>query len=168
MATGIGVILSSANTSPRSMAVCVAAATLAFSAALRAQTDSSGCASSGPPKAALAWESGRAEGVGRAEPVSRDEIVVRVVSVRSGQPIPNARVLWNPGGRWVLTDSSGIAHIRSSRQGRYQLRVAALGFGEVADSLTLGFDGLRVVAALTTYRGDILCTPQSRRPSNER
>lgn len=103
-----------------------------------------------------------------AAPLARDELFVRVVSARTGQPIPKARVLWNPGGRWVLTDSTGTVHIRSVKQGRYELRVGALGFMEATDSITLGFDGLRVLAALTTYRGDIICTMPARKPSNGR
>ena len=40
--------------------------------------------------------------------------------------------------------------------------------GSVADSVTLGFDGLRIVAALARYTGDIVCTMPVRQPSNER
>ena len=58
--------------------------------------------------------------------------------------------------------------IRSLRQGRYELRVGALGFMEAIDSITLGFDGVRALAALTTYRGDIVCTMRARKPSHER
>lgn len=137
-------------------------------AGLRGQADSSGCLFSGWPKPALAWESGMAQSNERTASLARDELFVRVVSVRTGEPIPKARILWNPGARWVLTDSTGTVQIRSLRQGRYELRVGALGFMEAADSITLGFDGVRVLAALTTYRGDIGCTLPPRKPSNER
>jgi hypothetical protein len=40
--------------------------------------------------------------------------------------------------------------------------------GSVADSVTLGFDGLRIIAALARHTGDIACTMPVRKPSNER
>ena len=132
---------------------------------LPAQADSSRCLFSGPPKSSLAWESGLAEGAG---PLARDELLVRVVSVHTGKPIANARVLWNPGARWALTDSTGAVSIRALKQGHYELRVVALGFISATDSITLGFDGVRVVAALAFHRGDIVCLGLPRQPSNER
>jgi len=133
--------------------------------ALHAQADSSGCLRSSWPKPSLAWQPGA---VGSNGALPGDELFVQVVAVRELQPIAHARVFWSPGDRYLLTDSTGTVHIRSLRQGRYQLRVGAIGFMEATDSITLGFDGLRVVAVLTSVPfGDVVCT-SVRKPSNVR
>ena len=53
-------------------------------------------------------------------------------------------------------------------QGRYRVTVMSWTRGSAADSVTLGFDGLRIIAALARYTGDIGCTMPVRPPSNER
>jgi hypothetical protein len=66
----------------------------------------------------------------------------------------------------TVTDTAGRFAVGSLPQGRYELTVFGRG-GAVKDSVTGGFDGLRVVAVLSTHRGDIVCTSR-RQPSNER
>ena len=75
-----------------------------------------------------------------------------------------------PGTARSPTDSAGHFEISGFLNGRYLLRVRALGFPQLSDSVTLGADGLVVLAALSEPHGDIAITcltrsPPSRRPS---
>jgi hypothetical protein len=126
--------------------------------AARSSDAANGCEFSGPPKSTLAWESGLAQGRGPATRVPRNAIVGRVVAVRDGEPVVGARIRLDPGDHFTQTDSGGRFAFPPLPQGRYRVNVMSLEAGSVADSVTVGFDGLRIVAALTTYRGDIVCT----------
>jgi len=153
---------------------CLGLITLLVCASRRAETQVSppahllGCEFSSGPKSSLSWESGMAEGVGPATPAGRDVIVGRVFAVRNGEPMAEARIRLDPGSRFAVSDSNGRFAFPAVPQGRYHVTVMSLGRGSVSDSVTLGFDGLRMVAALATYRGDIVCTVPSRKPSNGR
>ena len=119
----------------------------------------SGCTLSSFHKSTLAWESGLAQGRGPATPVGRDGVAGRVIAVRNGEPVLGATVILDPLPRSVKSDSSGRFAFPAVPQGRYRLRIhSSAGF--VSDSVTVGFDGLRVLAALTTHRGDLICTPR--------
>jgi hypothetical protein len=71
----------------------------------------------------------------------------------------------------VFSDSAGRFAFRGLTQGRYLLRVGpplTIGAASAVDSVTVGFDGLRVIASLAGYAGDIVCVGIPRQPSNER
>jgi len=139
---------------------------------LAAQTPTSkpttGCGFSGGPKSSLAWESGLAQGQGPATPVPRDAIVGRVISVRNGEPVVDAVIRLDPGNHFARADSTGRFTFPPLPQGRYRVNVMSWTSGSAADSVTLGFDGLRIVAALSRYAGDLICIVPTRQPSNER
>jgi Carboxypeptidase regulatory-like domain len=109
-----------------------------------------------------------AEGQGPATPVGRDVIVGRVFAVRNGEPVADARIRLDPGSRFAVSDGNGRFAFPALPQGRYRMTVMSIRNGSVSDSVTLGFDGLRVVATLSTYRGDIVCTGPAPKPSNGR
>jgi hypothetical protein len=117
----------------------------------------------------MAWESGLTQSREGIAPLRRNELLVRVISVQTGRPMAGARLSLSPGEHWALTDSTGVAEVQSLRQGRYQLRVGAPGVMPVIDSITVGFDGLRVLVAVTFLQaGDFGCPAPVRKPSNER
>ena len=128
----------------------------------------SGCEFSSGPKSTLAWESGVAPGLGPATPVPRDVIIGRVIAVRNGQGIGGAGIRLDPGNHIVESDKDGRFAFPPLPQGRYTVTVMLLGVGTVADSVTLGFDGLRIVAAISGYRGDVGCDVPAPKSSNER
>jgi hypothetical protein len=76
-----------------------------------------------------------------------------------------------PGNHTTRSDSAGVFQFLGLRTGRYFLSIHAIGYSAVADSVTLGFDGLYVFAAIARpVVGDLVCivpTPV-RQPSNER
>jgi hypothetical protein len=150
------------------LAMVFAAAPRHVNAQASPPSRSTGCEFSGGPKSSHAWESGMAEGQGPATPVGRDVVVGRVFAVRSGEPVADARVRLDPGSRFAAADSTGRFAFPAVPQGRYRLTVMSFQSGSVSDSVTIGFDGLRVVAALSNYRGDIICVGPPRKPSNER
>ena len=108
------------------------------------------------------------EGQGPSTAVPRDAIAGRVISVRSGEPVTDAVIRLDLGDRLVHVDSPGRFAFPPLPQGRYRVTVMSWTSGSAADSVTLGFDGLRIVAALARYTGDIGCMMPVRRPSNER
>ena len=112
-------------------------------------------------KSSLSWESGLAEGIGPATPANGGDLVGRVIAARDGEGMPGARVVVRPANRVAITDSGGRFAIRALKQGRYLITVLSSlesGARSASDSVTVGFDGLRIVAALSTHRGDIVCT----------
>jgi hypothetical protein len=135
------------------------------------QTAPPDCVFSSFNRSTLAWESGLAQGIGPATPAGGGDLVGRVFALRDGTPVVGARVHVAPGARGAVTDSAGRFAIRGLVQGRYYVRVSpplTMGTSSAEDSVTVGFDGLRVIAALAGYRGDIVCTGHARQPSNER
>lgn len=126
------------------------------------------CEFSSPPKSSLAWESGLAQGQGPSTTVLRDAIVGRVFSVRNGEPVTDAVVRLDPGDHLIRVDSTGRFAFGPLPEGRYRVNVMSWTSGSAADSVTLGFDGLRILAALAQYTGDIACTMPARQPSSPR
>jgi hypothetical protein len=122
-------------------------------------------------KSSLSWESGLAQGSGPAATAGRGDLVGRVIGARDGEGLAGAHVRVMPEFRLTTTDSTGRFAIRGLPQGRYQVTVfAPPGSSAMAvyDSVTVGFDGLRVVAVLSAHTGDIVCVSTPRQPSNER
>ena len=138
---------------------------------LFAQTRTSpatGCQFSSQPKSSLSWESGLAQGQGPSTSVARDAVVGRVIAVRNGEPVTDAVIRLDPGDHLAHVDSGGRFAFRPLPQGRYRVSVMSWTRGSAVDSVTLGFDGLRIVASLAAPTGDIGCTLPMRQPSNER
>lgn len=129
-------------------------ATLAMKA--HAQGISPKCSySSAGSKSSLSWESGLAN---MRAPLASGEVAGRVLSVDDAKPIANAVISLTPGGRSVESDSAGRFDLLGVTQGRYLLQVVASGSNGVADSVTVGFDGIRIVAVLGFYvPADIAC-----------
>jgi hypothetical protein len=122
-------------------------------------------------KSSLAWESGRAAGSGPAAAAGPGDLVGRVLGARNGEGLVGAHVRVMPGMRLTLTDSTGRFAFRSLPQGRYHVTVFAppgSSATSVNDSVTVGFDGLRMIAVLSAHTGDIVCVGIPRQPSNER
>jgi hypothetical protein len=122
-------------------------------------------------KSSLAWESGLAQGNGPSTSAGGGDLVGRVIAVRDGEGMAGARVRVLPGMRLAATDSAGRFAIHGLPQGRYFVTVVApprSGAASISDSVTIGFDGLRLVASLSSPTGDIVCTTPARQPSNER
>jgi len=135
------------------------------------QTASPECVFSSFTRSTLSWESGFAQGTGAGTFAGRGDLVGRVFAVRDGAPVVGAVVRISPHAHLVFTDSAGRFAIRGLPQGRYLLRIGpplTMGAASAEDSVTIGFDGLRINASLAGYRGDIVCTGPSRQPSNER
>jgi hypothetical protein len=158
------------NLTPRCLALI---ALLAFTsheapAQTAAGKATTGCQFSSPPKSTLSWESGLAQGQDPSTAVLRDAIVGRVISVGNGEPVTDAVIRLDPGDHLVRVDSTGRFAFPPLPQGRYRVNVMSSTSGSAADSVTLGFDGLRIVAALARYTGDIVCEMPVRKPSNER
>lgn len=77
----------------------------------------------------------------------------------------------DPGSLHATPNSAGRFALSGVPQGRYFLRVRAIGYASVADSITVGTDGLVVLAVIAEPPGDIEigCTARpdstkSRRP----
>ncbi len=80
----------------------------------------------------------------------------------------DAVVRLDPGDHLIHADSTGRFAFGPLPQGRYRVNVMSWTTGSAADSVTLGFDGLRIVAALSGHTGDIVCIMPARKPPNER
>jgi hypothetical protein len=124
------------------------------------------CIFSGREQSSLAWESA-------ARSFSGDGLTGHVVRLRDLKPVQSATITLDPGRHFVTSDSGGRFQFAGLPNGRYLLRVRAIGYAQLADSITLGGDGLVVLAAIAQPRGDIgiSCPPgsaRSRRPPNER
>jgi hypothetical protein len=133
---------------------------------LHGQATSPPCLLTSPPKSTIAWQSAFVDTRG---PIGRDELAGRVVWVQTGEAVSNARISLNPGEHYTVSDSTGRFSLRGLAQGHYLLRVAGPAAVAATDSITVGFDGALVVAALARYRpGDIGCSSPVRKPSNER
>lgn len=104
-------------------------------------TNEQTCSFSGPPKSSLSWQSGRGDFTLRG----------RVVSVRDGRPRADATVWLRPGGREARTDGAGTFELRRLRGGRYEVEVRATGGVPAVDSITVGDDGVDVLAAIADY-----------------
>jgi hypothetical protein len=109
---------------------------------------------SGPPKSGLSWQSGPGSFT----------VSGRVVSVHDGVPFEHALVRLTPGRHSVQTDRGGSFRLAGLQGGRYYLEVLAVGKVKAADSVTVGDDGLYVLAAIASYTGDISCV----RPASTR
>jgi hypothetical protein len=90
-----------------------------------------------------------------------------VLRVADLEPIRSAGIRLEPGGHLVPSDSLGQFQFTDVPNGRYLLRVMAIGYPAVADSITLGADGLVVAAILARPPGDIgiSCPDRSQRTS---
>ncbi len=119
------------------------------------------CMFSSFAKSSLAWQSGFGD----------TALKGRVVRVDNLRPVTFGVVRVEPSGRRAILDSTGTFRL-AIPIGRYFLRVQAGGFSEAADSITLGRDGLVVLAAVGQYAGDVVVTcptaSPARQPSNER
>jgi Carboxypeptidase regulatory-like domain len=94
-----------------------------------------------------------------------------VIGARDGEGLPDSHVRVMPEFRLTTTDSTGRFAFRGLPQGRYQVAVfAPPGSSAISIyvSVTVGFDGLRVVAVLSAHTGDIVCISTPRQPSDER
>jgi len=105
--------------------------------------------------------------------MSSGGLIGHILRLRDLQPIQRAYVTLEPGGFGASSDTVGRFQFTGAPNGRYLLRVRAIGHAAVTDSITLGADGLVVLAVLSEPLGDfgITCpTPPapSRRPPNER
>jgi len=144
--------------------VAILAASASITAPGAAQTPSrSLCIFSGPERSALVWQSAAG-----SFNTGLSGHVLRLVDL---QPVRSAGIRLQPGGRLVVTDSLGRFQFTDVPNGRYLLRVMAIGYPALADSITLGADGLVVVAILARPPGDvgISCPDTSlRRPPDER
>jgi hypothetical protein len=96
------------------------------------------CHSSGPPRSSIAWEGGTAT----------RELRGRVVRLRTGEPMPRALIRVEPGRHGALADSSGGFRIAGLTPGTYEVRVLHIGFVEARDSVTIGDDGLQLLAVI--------------------
>ena len=140
---------------------------LAASTSLRAsaQTPSDSlCIFSSPQRSTLAWESA-------ARPAGG--IFGHILRLRDRTPITSAFITLEPGAFLGYADNAGAFEIHGVPNGRYLLRIQATGAVTVADSLTLGADGLVVLAVIAYPPGDIgiSCPVRSapaRRPPNDR
>jgi hypothetical protein len=84
--------------------------------------------------------------------------------------MPSVAVELEPGRFLTSSDSAGLFQFTDVPTGRYLLR---FGYSELADSVTLGSDGLVVLVVAAEYINDIVvrCTDSSapsRRPPNGR
>jgi hypothetical protein len=122
--------------------ISVLALCAGIAAQAEAQTPSpSLCIFSSRERSSLAWQTAMASFNGGS-------LVGRVLRLRNQQPIRSAAVTLEPGGLRTVSDSLGKFQFAGAPNGRYLLRVRALGNGEVKDSVTLGADGLVVLAVL--------------------
>lgn len=80
----------------------------------------------------------------------------RVLALGSLQPISGAMINVAPTGQRLVTDSAGRFRIRLA-EGRYVLRVRALGYVSVDDTISLpGLDGFEVLAVLARQDPDLV------------
>jgi len=129
-----------------------------------AQSDSTNaCFSSSSPTSSIAWES----------LVRRDNALKgRVIGLRDLRPVTSGVVRLEPGTFTASLDSSGAFQFSQIRPGRYLIRVQGYPYLEAKDSITVGQDGLFVLAAMAARTPDIMLVCPSRvparKPSNER
>ena len=144
-------------------------AALAVFTSLRAaaQTPSDSlCIFSGPQRSTLAWESA-------ARSFAGGGVFGHILRLRDRSPITTAFITLEPGAFQAYADNAGSFEIHGAPNGRYLLRIQATGAVTVADSITLGADGLVVLAVVAYPPGDIgiTCPVRSapvRRPPNGR
>ena len=133
----------------------------------RPQTPSDSlCIFSGRERSSLAWESA-------ARSWNGGGVFGRVLVLRDSRPVTYGLITLEPGSHRASLDSAGRFEIKGAPNGRYVLRIRALGFPTLADSITLGADGLVVLAVMAQPPGDIAITcparsAQPRRPPNGR
>ena len=99
----------------------------------------------------------------------KNGIFGHVLHVGGAKPIRDARIELEPGGKAVSSDSLGHFQFTGVPNGRYLIRVMAIGYyTSFRDSVTIGADGLVVVALLDQPHGllEIVCpaTPGGRPP----
>ena len=118
------------------------------------------CIFSGPERSTLAWES--------AAHTYSGGVAGQIILLRDRRPVPFASVTLEPGAWRAVSDSAGHFQLTGPPNGRYLLRIRAIGRPTVADSITLGADGLTVLAVLAQPPGDIgvSCSNRSRRSPN--
>lgn len=109
--------------------------------------DSQPCTFSGAPRSSLAWQTGPGSFT----------IHGRVVGLPGGAALPSVGVRLNAGRLITSTDKSGFFEFPRLPAGRYLLEVLPLGRIPAADSVTVGDNGLEVVAVVASYTGDIVC-----------
>ena len=90
-------------------------------------------------KSRLAWAVGEG-GVG---------VAGRVVATESGAGLPSVGILLEPGRFVTSTAADGGFHLRNIPPGRYVVRVMLMGRMEARDSVTVGREGIALVAALS-------------------
>jgi hypothetical protein len=134
---------------------------------IAAQAQSQGfpaCGRIGRPKSALGWESAAARPDSSSAP---NEFRGLVISARDGKPLADAYVSAAPSSKVARSDSAGRFRIEGLSPGRYYVRVRYFGLLEAADSVTLGVDGLRLLAVLAhQLLGDLFCELPSRPPGS--
>jgi hypothetical protein len=113
------------------------------------------CVWSSPPRPAIAWQHGPQAG----------ELRGRVVAVGSGAPLAHALVRLEPGDHGATSDSGGVFHLSNVPGGRYHLRVLHIGLPAAETWVTVGEEGLTVLAALPLPPGDLVaCLRPAPRP----
>jgi hypothetical protein len=136
---------------------------------LAAQTPK--CPLSSDPRSAMAWFDGG----------ERNTLRGRVVSARTSDPLPGATVRLFPGGvaDWpdsaialqrsgayrAVADTAGAFKISEIAGGPYMLVVSASGLRHLRDTVTIGTDGLTLVAVLSGYPRDKICIVEGRPPA---
>jgi hypothetical protein len=111
---------------------------------------------SGSSRSTLAWERGSGD----------TGLFGRVVQIRNSAAPRQVLVRIDPGGHAAGPDANGYFRLLGLREGRYAVRVDAPGYIGVADSITLGPDGLLITAVLAREDGNIMCPPSSLRAPN--
>src|SRR5262245_44937128 len=102
-----------------------------------AQTPSTSlCIFSGAERSALAWQSAARSFAGGG--------LVGHILQPDLKPTQSAYVSLEPGRSFATSDSLGRFELTGVPNGRYLLRIRAMGHRELADSITLGADGLVV------------------------
>jgi Carboxypeptidase regulatory-like domain len=104
-----------------------------------------------PPRSTLALENGH----------GGSSLLGRVAQIANTAPIRQALVRVEPGGHVAQPDDNGFFRFIGIGTGRYIVRVQALGYESVADSITIGQDGLNIIAAMARFSGETKCTPSS-------
>ena len=113
-----------------------------------AQTPSTSlCIFSGPERSALAWQSAARSFAGGG--------LVGHILQPDLKPTQSANVSPESGRSVATSDSLGRFELRGIPNGRYRLRIRAISHRELADSITLGANGLVVLAVLASPPGDI-------------
>lgn len=109
------------------------AAVLAVAIGVRAGAQSpsdSLCIFSGPERSTIAWESA-------ARSSSGGSVIGHVVLLHNLQPVPSARVTLEPGAFLTMTDRAGRFQLGGAPNGRYLIRVRALGRERLRTQLPL-------------------------------